>query len=185
MSEVTGIIQSIIEKQTSAGVMADIVVGGEKYGAGLKKYLKASEGDYVKFELDDSRGYKNVARNSLKVSKGKAPPEAVAEAASTKAKVAGAVSGFDARQDAISRQAASNTAIAWVTFLATQDALPKAKTKGAAAATLDAIRAEYEKEFYERNTGHEYKLIGPAAAKEAAEESGDDEAAAPADDAWE
>lgn len=184
MAEVTGIIQSIIEKQTSAGIMADIVVAGEKYGAGLKKFLKAKEGDYVKFELDDARGYKNVGRGSLKVSQGKPPAEAVEAAASTKAKVAGAVSGFDARQDAISRQAASNTAIAWVTFLATQDALPKAKTKGAAAATFDAIRAEYEKEFYERNTGHEYKLIGPAA-KAAAEEVGDDDAAAPADEPWE
>lgn len=184
MAEVTGIIQSIIEKQTTAGVMADIVVAGEKYGAGLRKYLKAKEGDYVKFELDDARGYKNVGRGSLKVSQGKPPAEAVAAAESTKASVAKAVSGFDARQDAISRQAASNTSIAWMTFLASQDALPKAKTKGAAQETLDLIRAEYEKEFYERNTGQEYKLIGPAA-KAAAEESESESSAAPADEAWE
>lgn len=183
MAEVTGIIQSIIVTRRGTNDMADIVVGGEKYGAGLVKFLKAKEGDYVKFTLNEDRGYKNVERGTLKVSQGKPPAEAVEAAASTKAKVAGAVSGFDARQDAISRQAASNTAIAWVTFLASQDALPKAKTKGAAQETLDLIRAEYEKEFYERNTGQEYKLIGPAA-KAAAEES-DDETAAPADEAWE
>jgi hypothetical protein len=185
MAEITGIIQSIIEKQTNAGVMADIVVGGEKYGAGLKKFLKAKEGDYVKFTLDDARGFKNVERNSLKVSQGKPPAEAVEQAAATKARVAGAVSGFDARQDAISRQAASNTAIAWMQLLASQDALPKAtaKAKGSAAQALDLVREEYEKTFYERNTGQEYKLIGPAA-KEAEEDAGDDDTAAPADQEW-
>lgn len=186
MAEVTGIIQDISTTQRGSYVMADIVVGGEKYGAGISKYLKAKVGDYVKFELDDSRGFKNVAKGTLKVSQGKPPAEAVAEASSTKANVARAVSGFDARQDAISRQAASNTAIAWVTFLASQDALPKAKTKGAAADMLDSVRRQYEKEFYESNTGHEFKDIGPKReAAEAAEDAGDeDQAAAPADTAW-
>ena len=187
MTEITGIIQEIVFKQVGTNKMADIVVGSEKYGAGLAKFVKAQEGDYVKFDLDDSRGYKNVARGSLKVSKGKAPPEAVAEASATKANVAKAVSGFDARQDAISRQAASNTAIAWVTFLASQDALPKAKTKGTQQAMLDTIRAEYERVFYEGNTGQEFKNIAPnAKAPEETEDSEDTEtAAAPADGSWE
>lgn len=185
MTEITGIIQEIVLKQVGANKMADIVVGGERYGAGLAKFVKASEGDYVKFDLDESRGYKNVARGSLKVSKGKPPAEAVAEAASTKANVAKAVSGFDARQDAISRQAASNTAIAWVTFLATQDALPKAKTKGATTAMLDAVREEYERTFYERNTGQEYKDISPNKAESDGEKEEVTDSAAPADAEWE
>jgi hypothetical protein len=177
-----GIIQSIIEKTTTAGVMADIVVGGEKYGAGLRKFIKAKEGDYVRFELDDARGYKNVGRGSLKVSQGKPPAEAVAQAASTQANVAKAVSGFDARQDAISRQAASNTAIAWITFLGAQEALPKAKTKGDAQAVLDTLREEYEKTFYERNTGQAYKDIGPSAKED--EQESDDSDSLPEDTEW-
>jgi hypothetical protein len=185
MAEITGIIQEIIETQRGANRMADIVVGGEKYGAGLVKFLKAKQGDYVKFTLNEDRGYKNVERNTLKVSQGKPPAEAVAAAASTQANVAKAVSGFDARQDAISRQAASNTAIAWLTLLASQDALPKAtaKAKGSQQAVLDLAREEYEKLFYERNTGQEYKVIAPNAA---AEDSDSDDAAdeAPADAEW-
>ena len=186
MAQITGIVQEIAFKQTSAGQMADIVVAGEKYGAGLAKYLKAKEGDYVTFELDDSRGYKNVARNSLKVSKNKAPPEAVAEANATKANVAKAVNGFDARQDAISRQAASNTAIAYMVLLHAAGALPvsTSKTKGAAQASLDAIREEYEKVFYERNTGQAFKDISPSAPKEDVSEDSA-EADVPDDDAWE
>ena len=186
MAQVTGIVQEIVFKQTSAGQMADIVVAGEKYGAGLAKYLKAKEGDYVTFELDDSRGYKNVGRNTLKVSKNKAPPEAVAEAANTRQNVAKAVSGFDMRQDAISRQAASNTAIAYMSLLQAAGALPvsASKSKGAAQASLDAIREEYEKVFYERNTGQVYKNISPSAPEEEGEAK-DEVTDSPDDDAWE
>lgn len=188
MAVVTGVIQEIVFKDTTAGKMADIVVAGEKYGAGMAKFLRAKEGDYVRFDLDDSRGYKNVARNSLKVSKDKPPAEAVAEAAATKANVAKAVGGFDMRQDAISRQAASNTAIAYMTLLHAAGALPMStsKTKGAATASLDAVREEYEKVFYERNTGQAYKNISPSVPAEEAEADSEDTAeAAPADDRWE
>lgn len=179
-NEITGIVQSIIETQRGANRMADIVVAGEKYGAGLVKFLKAKEGDYVKFTLNEERGYKNVERGTLMVGKGAPPAAAVAAAAATKENVAKAVSGFDARQDAISRQAASNTAIAYMTLLASQDALPKAKTKGTAASTLDAVREEYERVFYERNTGQVYKSISPTASE--AEEPEAEEA--PEDEVW-
>lgn len=186
MATIKGVVQEILIKDVGNNKMADIIVAGEKYGAGLSKFVKAQVGDYVQFELDDSRGYKNVARGSLKVSKNKAPPEAVAEAAATKGNVAKAVGGFDMRQDAISRQAASNTAIAYMTLLFAAGALPvsTAKTKGAAQASIDAVREEYEKVFYERNTGQPYKNISPSAPAE--EVAGEETAeAAPADDEWE
>lgn len=186
MAEITGIVQEVVKQKRGTYDMIDIVVAGEKYGAGLAKFVKVSEGDYVKFELDDSRGYKNVAKGTLKVSKNKAPPEAVAEAAATKANVAKAVGGFDMRQDAISRQAASNTAIAYMTLLHAAGALPvsTSKTKGAAQSGLDAVREEYEKVFYERNTGQVYKSISPSTPKE--ESAGEDTAEeAPADTEWE
>lgn len=160
MSEVSGIIQNIESRKVSNGTKTayDIYVGGQKYGAGLYA-PKAKEGDYVTFTANQSQYGYDIERGSLKVGKA---PKGAAEAA-TKAAVKTAVGSFDARQDAISRQAASNTAIAWVTFLHTAGALPVAasKTKGALAAALDVVRRQYEKEFFEGNTGNEWKDIAP------------------------
>ena len=188
MSTVTGIIQKIETSQRGAWLMADITVAGQRYGAGPHKYLKAKEGDYVTFDAVQNGSFWQIERNSLKVSKNKPPAEAVAEAAATKANVARAVGGFDARQDAISRQAASNTAISWLTFLQSMEAInipaTQAKTKGGSMAYLDTLRREYEKEFYEANTGNEWKNISPS--KEEADYPEEEEAAgAPADEPWE
>ena len=184
MSNITGVVQSITTRATRAGDMADISVAGQRYGAGLVKYLKCKEGDYVTFEVEENGNYKNVARNSMKVSKHKPPAEAVAEAKAT----AGKGSSFDARQDAISRQAASNTAISWLTFLHSMDAISitatQAKSKGGAMSYLDTLRREYEKEFYEANTGNEWKNIAPNKEVEEAYEDAEEEAAAPDDEPW-
>lgn len=182
MSNVKGVIQSITTRSTRAGDMADIQVAGQRYGAGLVKYLKCKEGDYVTFDVEENGNFKNVARNSMKVSKNKPPAEAVAEAKATASK-----GGFDARQDAISRQAASNTAIAWMTFLQSAEAInipaSQAKTKGGSMAYLDTLRREYEREFYEANTGNEWKSIAPDKEAEVAYEEVAEEA--PSDDPWE
>lgn len=185
MSNVTGIIQNITVRMTSAGEMADITVAGQRYGAGKASFLKAKEGDYVTFEVVENGNFKNVGRNTLKVSKHKPPADAVAEA---KASVGKAANSFDARQDAISRQAASNTAIAWVGFLHTAGAIDipatKAKSKGGTMAYLDVLRREYEKEFFEGNTGNKWTNIAPEATEDTEAEP-DEEEAAPEDSAWE
>lgn len=156
MSEVTGVIQAIKERSLNNGKKAyDIQVAGDWYGAGLYA-PKAKEGDYVTFRVAYNGNFKNVERNSLKVSANKQTDAAPV------ANVRAAVSSFDARQDTISRQAASNTAVAWITLLHAAGALPAPKTKGSAQATLDMIRAQYEKEFYESNTGVEWKSISPS-----------------------
>lgn len=157
MSEVSGVIQKIETRKVANGTKTayDIFVTGQKYGAGLWA-PKAKEGDYVTFNANQSQYGWDVERGTLKV--GKAP----AGAAAAPSPVRAAVNSFDARQDAISRQAASNTAIAWVGFLHTAGALPVgSKTKGALQQTLDTIRMEYEKKFYEQNTGVEWKDISP------------------------
>ena len=184
MSTVTGVVQSITTRSTRAGDMADISVAGQRYGAGLVKYLKCKEGDYVTFDVEENGNFKNVARNSMKVSKNKPPAEALAEAKAT----SGKGSSFDARQDAISRQAASNTAIAWLSLLQSMEAInipaTQAKSKGGAMAYLDTLRREYEKEFYEANTGNEWKSITPNKEEEEAYEDAGDSADA-SDDPWE
>ncbi len=163
MAEITGVVQDVVVRDVAGGKKSyDIVVAGQKYGAGLYA-PKCKVGDYVKFELDDSRGYKNVGRNTLKVSTNKAPPEALAEAAATTIKSTTGNS-FDVRQDTISRQSAMNSAIAFMTILASTDSLglPAANAKGKKAETLETVLAKYTQEFYERNTGSKWKDIAPA-----------------------
>lgn len=182
MSEVTGVIQKIETNQRGKYLMADVFVAGEKYGFGLAKTLEAKEGDYVKFQVEENRGFLNIVRDSMKVSEHKPPAEALAEAKVSVTKPS--YSSFDSRQDAISRQAASNTAIAWMNFLGSQGVveLPasKTKTKGAHMAALDELRRGYERDFYEHNTGQAYKDISPEAA-----ESKETDDATPSDEAWE
>lgn len=162
MIDVTGVVQSVEKKAVSGNRYAyEIVVGGESYGVGLFP-PKCTTGDYVKFGLDDSRGYKNVGRGTLKVSKNKPPAEAVAVAAATAPQVNTAGTSFDTRQDIISRQAAMNTAIQFLTVLAGVDALGlPAGAKGNKQAALEGMLSKYTQEFYERNTGLKFKDITP------------------------
>lgn len=181
MSQESGVIQEIQSRSVAGNKTAyDIVIAGQRYGAGLYA-PKAKVGDYVTFTVSQNGNFKNVERGTLKV--GKAPKGE--EQAAIKAKVGAAVNSFDARQDAISRQAASNTAIAWVSFLQAAGALTVPATKGKAQAALDLVRKEYEKEFYEANTGNAWKDISPSpkAEEDAGEYEG--EAEEPEDRPWE
>lgn len=188
MSEsITGIIQKIETRSVAGGKTAyNIVVGGQSYGAGLYA-PKAKEGDYVKFNVDESRGYKNVERNSLKVSANKPPAEAVAEAQSTAPKQSTTGGSFDTKQDTISRQSAANTAIAFLQLLSANDALglPAATSKkGSKQQALEAILEKYTQQFYEANTGVVYKSIAPDS-KPTAEDIEQEEVEAPVDSEWE
>lgn len=161
---ITGIVQEVRTKATAGGKPAyDIVVGGQAYGAGLFM-PKCKQGDYVKFDLDESRGYKNVARGSLKVSANKPPAEAVAEAEATKLPVSTTGSSVDHKQDTISRQSALNSAIAFMTLLSSNDALglPKSDTKGKRMEALELMLHKYEQQFYEGNTGVKWSSISPS-----------------------
>lgn len=188
MAEITGVVQDIVTRDVAGGKKSyDIVIAGQKYGAGLYA-PKCKAGDYVKFELDDSRGYKNVGRNTLKVSANKPPAEALAEAAATAPKVSSTGASFDGRQDVISRQAAMNTAIQFLTLAAGQDALglPAATAKGKRIEVLEGMLAKYTQEFYESNTGVKWKDISPAAADATPEAEAEEveEVEAPTDSEW-
>lgn len=188
MAEITGIIQKIEVRDVAGGKKAyNIVVGGQSYGAGLFA-PKAQEGDYVKFGLDESRGYKNVERGTLKVSKNKPPAEAVAQAEATKPLP---VANPRGTQDTISRQSAANTALGLLTLLSANDALslPKSEAKGGKAKAVETLLAKYTEFFYEQNTGEKWTNIAPGAVAEEAEGPGDSEeeaadAGAPADSEW-
>jgi len=181
---ITGIVQEIKSRGVSGGKTSyDIVVAGQEYGAGLYA-PKCKEGDYVKFDLDESRGYKNVGRNSLKVSANKPPAEAVAAAAASPAPTGGSD-----RQDTISRQSASNTALQLLAILSTNEALglPASAKGGAKAKAIETILSKYTQMFYEQNTGTAWKDIAPKQEEENAPDAEAEEAPeaeAPADEEW-
>jgi len=183
MSEVSGVIQEIQTRSVANGKTAyNIVVGGQSYGAGLYA-PKAKVGDYVKFGVDESRGYKNVERNTLKV--GKAPPKEEQDSAPVLQQNKPVYNNFDTRQDAISRQAASNTAIAFLSLLSDNDALglpASSAKKGSKQEAMEALLHKYEQLFYERNTGVAWKDISPN--KTITGESDEEEPEAPEDEAW-
>lgn len=163
MAEITGVVQEIETRSVAGGKTAyNVRVGGESYGAGLYA-PKCKVGDYVKFGLDESRGYKNIERNTLKVSANKPPAEALAAAAATAPQQNSQGMSVDARQDVISRQSATNSALAFLTLLTTNDAmgLPAATAKGKRVEVIESMLHQYEKEFYERNTGLAWKDISP------------------------
>lgn len=179
MSSMSGVLQEIQARKLASGKTAyDLIVGGKKYGYGLYP-PKANVGDYVTFEIDASRGYENVARNSLKASEYKgeqsSPARPAVPAAST--------NSYADRQDTISRQAASNTALEFIQLLERQDALPvpaSAKNKAAKEQALATLVKKYTAEFYEFNTGIKFKDISPGGSESS--DSSDDEM--PEDEEW-
>ena len=194
MAQVKGVVQAIETKQVSGGTKTaySIVVGGQGYGAGLFK-PKCKEGDYVTFEVEMNGNYKNVARNSLSVSDYKPAPEDTPAPTKSAAKSTGvdwdAKAKADAeRQDTISRQASSNSAIAFMQIMSANDALglPKSTAKGAQAKALTALLRKLEVEFYERNTGKVWVDITPNQKQENEQADGeeDQEEGAPSDEGW-
>lgn len=183
MAEVMkGVIQAIETRSVAGGKTAyGIKVAGTTYGAGLYA-PKAKEGDYVQFTVDDSRGYKNVERGTLKVLPNKPTDHQEAPAKPAYNKTGG--SSFDARQDAISRQAASNTALAYLTLQQAAGCLPLPSKKADIAEALDALLKETTVAFYEQNTGVTWKDIGPKKDAAGGDEAEEGEAADPADEAW-
>jgi hypothetical protein len=180
MSSMKGVVQAIETRSVAGGKTAyNIKVGGKSYGAGLYA-PKCKEGDYVEFTVDDSRGYANVERGTLKVLPFKPTEHAEAPAKTYTGK--SATNSFDARQDAISRQAASNTAIGYLTLLQAAGGLPLPAKKADIAEALDALLKETTVAFYEQNTGVAWKDIAPK--KASGDEDGEEEADEPADEEW-
>lgn len=141
MANVTGYVKFIDERETSVGKMYDINVDGTKIGVG-KFAPKVKVGDYVSATFSENGRYKNLDRNGLQV----LPAPA---AGGPKPSSGGSSQSFDGRQEVISRQAASNTAIAWIDMLFKADALPVVKaSKDKKAELMDELRLKYTAEFY-------------------------------------
>lgn len=164
--QVKGRVNEVPSFTTKTGKQAfSVVVDGKKYSAGFDK-PKCNPGDIVEFTIEMNGQYANVAKHSLRV----LPPDAAAPSSNVVPMRAGG--GYDTRQDVISRQAATNTALEFLRLADSVGALPFAKTAKAEEklTALEALTAQYTAHFYETNTGVVFKDISPSAA-EALEEA--------------
>jgi len=140
-------------KQTKIGPMYDLVFdNGDKVGAGKYQPKNASPGKYYSYEINVNGNFKNLAPGSLR--EVAAPPASSPQTSAAPARSSS--SGFDTRQDTISKQAAFNTALSLVKILQDADALPIAASvkKDKKADTIEAIVLDYAAKFYKRATGN-------------------------------
>jgi hypothetical protein len=155
LTEVTGFIDFINERQTSFGAMYDIKVNGTNYGVGKFKPKGVEKGDYVTFTAEQKNGkYWNVKQGTLR--KLDKPAGVAAPAAKS-----GSVGGFsDGRQVVISKQAALNTSLTMVKLLADAGALPMpAKVAQDKKADLvERIVYDYAAKFYKLSTGETFEF---------------------------
>jgi hypothetical protein len=156
---IQGYVGEVLSFKTKTGKdVFSVVVDGKKYSAGFDR-PKANPGDLVSFNIEMNGQYANVAKGSLRVLP---PGSGAAPAPAAPARSGG---GFDDRQDTISRQAASNTALEFLRLAESIGALGMAKTAKAEdkLTALEELVNEYTALFYERNTGKEFKDISPSA----------------------
>lgn len=155
--QVQGFVSKINVKPTQYGNMHDLVVNNTFYGAGKYPPKGIAVGDYVQFEATQKPGskYWNVAPGSLtKMDKpaGVAPPTAAPT-------YNGGNKGFDDRQTVISKQAALNSAMTFVSLLTQAGALPIAKKDMTPAKAADAVLGivdHYTDLFYKQSTGESF-----------------------------
>lgn len=159
-------LTEIVAKETSVGTMYDLVFNnGDKVGAGKFMPKNVTAGKYYDYGVTMKGQYKNLTPGSIKEIP--APAGGAAPAAAPTVRSSGG--GFDDRQEIISRQAAANTALAFMAILQAADALPvpTAGKKAGKADVLEAIAHEYIGKFYKLATRQEFVL------PEGLEEAGD------------
>lgn len=163
-------LTKIDQRQTKVGIMYDLLFSnGDKIGAGKFLPKGATEGEYYQYEYSMNGNFKNLTSGSLsKLDKpaGVTPP--------APRPTGGSSGNFDERQDIISKQAALNSALSFVSLLVAADALPVAKTIKTDKKT-DAIASivnEYTTRFYHQATGKTFVI--PEAAPSLTDEEGGD-----------
>lgn len=148
--KISGKIQYLNERDTKVGKMYSIKVDGTNYGVGKYPPRGVGQGDVVEFEVEYNGNYPNVARGTLRKVEGASAPPAAAPATKAAYKAA---NSYDDRQDVISKQAALNTALAFLEFAKANDKLPVPAAKGAGYGYLKTVWLQEAAALYELNTG--------------------------------
>ena len=137
------------------------MVDGQRIGAGKFKPKGVEPGDYVTYDIVQNGNFKNLKPGSLSKT---TPPAGVAAPATngggTATQTSTGYSSYSDRQEVISRQAALNSALAFVDILAKSDSLPlpASKKKDEKADILEQIVMEYTAKFYHASTTQTYEL---------------------------
>lgn len=151
MSNTTGTVESISTRDFNGKTMYNLKVSGEMYGFGSNK-PNCKEGDFISFEYEQKGAYRNGNSKTVKVT------SAGTGAASTGS--TGYVGGkTTATQTTISKQAALNSAIAFVNGLVAVEAVPGiTKTMKAEEryGLMEALVYTKTKEFYKQSTGEDF-----------------------------
>lgn len=148
-----GFVTKIDARNTKFGTYYDVYVDNKNLGGGKFPPKGISEGDFVEYEMEkNARGYEQIKAGTLR--KTDAP-------AGVKAPAAPAPSAISMdKQDVISRQAALNSALSFLSTLVAAGAIPEGKTLTPAkkADKLEAILMNYTAKFFNLSTGAVYDL---------------------------
>lgn len=151
MTQVIGVIQDIRSRSTSVGEMYDIVVDGNTYGVGKYAPRGVTRGDTVSFTSEARGNYKNVAKGTLRKVEAMEAPKAISGDAPLRA-----LPPTDAeRQGIISRQAALNTAVAFVSALTAAECVPLPARHADRLAYCNSLVLAYANAFHIISTGKE------------------------------
>lgn len=161
-----GFVQQVATRKTKIGDMFDLVVNGDSYGHGKYAPRGISAGDYVEFVTEMNGNFRNIARGTLKKIDPPAGAAAAAPAVQNTSPSAAAnapartyvANSFDDRQVVISKQAALNTAIAFVEVATKTGAIALPEAKGKGLAILDRAVFEYAAKFHKFSTGVEVEI---------------------------
>lgn len=159
---VEGYVQALEQRPTKTGkTMYVVKVNGVGYGAGMYP-PKFKQGDFISFTSSMNGNFHNMETRTVTVKQ--APPMPVAPTGyigQLGTNPPKANSGWDDRQDIISKQAALNSAQHMVEILASCGAivgLDKAKTCADKMKLLNALVDEYTSDYYKQNTGKNLEL---------------------------
>lgn len=152
--KIQGRVDYINERETKFGTMYSIKVGGTNYGVGKFAPRGIAQGDMVEFDVEYNGNWPNVARGTLRKAEGSAPAQAGPPTKAAPMKV----NSYDDRQTVISKQAALNTALAFLEFAHKAEKLPIPAAKNQGFGYLRTLWLEEAAKLYELNTGEEWEL---------------------------
>ena len=146
MSMVVGTVEEVTQFNSSAGLLYGIKVNGENYGT-YKTKPACNKGDTVSFRFKANGNYKNVDMKTLEIQAGVPQVQTVLGPLSVPAPREPYVD----KQPIIARQAALNTAVAFLDVLVAAGAVPgigKTTKPEEAYGILEALLNEKADEFY-------------------------------------
>ena len=155
MAETTGIVNAIETREGNFGPQVRVNVSGTWYDYGKFAPRGIKEGDTVKvtFTTND-RGYHKIERNGLvQVSAGTPATQPVVNSGG-----ASKPTYVDNRQDTISKQAAANTAIAFVDLLIKHGGIKLPAKAADAYAIISGAVSQESVRFFKENTGGTWDL---------------------------